>query len=130
MDGQRDLTRREREIMTIVFARERATAIEVWKDLSDRPSRTAVRTMLRTLEEKGRLKHERRGRAHVYSATAPRRKAGQRALRGVLRTFFDGSLEDAVAAHLANARSRPTAEELRRLARFIEQASEAEEGRG
>ena len=127
MDGQQGLTRREREIMTIVFAREKATAIEVWNDLVDRPSRTAVRTMLRILEEKGQLKHEKRGREHIYSATAPRRKAGQQAFRGVLRTFFDGSLEDAVAAHLANARSRPTAEELRRLARLIEEASEAEE---
>ncbi len=127
MDGQEDLSRRERAIMTIVFARGKATAVEVWKDLSDRPSRTAVRTMLRTLEEKGRLKHEKRGREHIYSPTAPRRMAGQKALRGVLRTFFDDSLEEAVAAHLANARSRPSAEELRRLARLIEETSEAEE---
>jgi BlaI family transcriptional regulator, penicillinase repressor len=124
MDGQRELSRREREIMNIVFAREKATAAEVWKGLSDRPSRTAVRTMLRILEDKGRLTHEKRGREHLYRATAPRKRAGQTALRGVLRTFFDGSLEEAVAAHLADARSRPSVEELQRLARLIEKARE------
>ena len=126
MDGQQQLSRREREIMNIVFGREKATAAEVWKELSDRPSRTAVRTMLRILEDKGHLKHDKRGREHVYRATAPRRRAGQKAFHGVLRTFFDGSLEEAVAAHLASTRTRPSAEELRRLARLIEEARQNE----
>ncbi len=122
MSDERNLTRREREIMNIVYARGAATAAEVWQDLSDRPARTAVRTMLRILEGKGRLRHAKRGRAFVYRPTSPRRRAGQKALSGVLRTFFDGSLEDAVAAHLSDPRSGLSPEELQRLARLIEEA--------
>jgi len=122
MEHDKTLSRREREIMNIVYARGRATAAEVRAELSERPSATAVRTMLRILEEKGRLTHVKRGRAHVYRPTAPRRRAGQRALSGVLRTFFDGSLEEAVAAHLADPRSRPSSEELQRLGRLIAEA--------
>ncbi len=129
-DEQRELSRREREIMNIVFGRGEATAAEVWERLSDQPSRTAVRTMLRILEDKGQLEHEKRGRQHVYRPTAPRERVGRKAFRGVLHTFFDGSLEEAVAAHLADDRGRLSAEELDRLARLIDEARAAEKETG
>lgn len=122
MDEQSRLSRRERQIMDIVYARAEASATEVWQSLPDRPSRTAVRTLLRILEEKGHLRHEKRGRQFVYHPIRPRRGAGQSALRQVLHTFFDGSLEEAVAAHLAHPGSELSPDELKRLAKLINEA--------
>ncbi len=122
MDESSRLSRREREIMEIVFARERASATEVWQALADPPSRTAVRTFLRILEGKGYVQHEKRGREFIYRPTRPRRRAGQSALRRLLHTFFDGSLEKALAAHLADPESRLSPEELKRVVRLIHEA--------
>src|SRR5262245_30779824 len=116
------LSRRERQLMDIVFARGEATAMEVFHRLPDPPSRTAVRTLLRILEEKGHLKHVQRGREFVYQPTQPRLRAGRSALERVLHTFFEGSLERAVAAHLADSSADLTAEELKRLADLISKA--------
>ena len=126
MDEQNQLSRRERQIMSVIYARGQASAIEVWEALPDRPSRTAVRTLLRILEEKGRLRHSKRGRQFVYRPTRPRGRAGRSALQGVLATFYDGSLEKAVAAHLSDPRARPSPEELDRLARLIREARNQE----
>jgi predicted transcriptional regulator len=82
--------------------------------------------MLRILEEKGRLRHSKRGRQFVYRPTRPRGRAGRSALQGVLATFFDGSLEKAVAAHLSDPTARPSPDELQRLARLIRQARKKE----
>src|SRR5215470_4985098 len=97
------LSRRERQIMDIVYARGEATAADVLAGLPDPPTKTAVRTLLRILEEKGHLTHRQEGLTYVYRASRPRGRAGRTALRRVLRTFFDGSLEKAVAAHLGDA---------------------------
>lgn len=126
MDDQNQLSRRERQIMNVVYARSQASATQVWQDLPDPPSRTAVRTLLRILEEKGSLRHEKRGREFIYEPTRPRQRAGQSALRGVLHTFFDGSLEKAVAAHLAHPDANPSPEELKRLVGLIDEAREKE----
>jgi predicted transcriptional regulator len=116
------LSRRERQIMEIVYALGSATAVEVRQTMPDPPSKTAVRTFLRILEEKGHLKHTERGREYVYQPIQPRLRAGRSAFRRVLHTFFDGSLEQAVAAHLADSSAPLTTDELKRLAKLIQQA--------
>src|SRR5439155_14497215 len=108
------LSRRERQIMDIVYRRGRATAAEALAELPDPPTKTAVRTLLRILEDKGHLKHRQEGLAYVYVPSRPRAQAGRSALRNVLRTFFDGSLEKAVAAHLGDAAADLSAAELER----------------
>src|SRR5262245_53965546 len=118
-DPESGLTRRERQIMDIVFSRREATAIEVLQHLPDPPSRTAVRTLLRILEAKGHLKHVQRGREFVYQPTQPRLRAGRSAFHRVLRTFFGGSLERAVAAHLADSSTKLSDEDLKRLSELI-----------
>ena len=126
MNETHQLSRRERQIMDVVYARGEATAVNVWEDLDDRPSQTAVRTLLRILEEKGHLRHEKRGRHFVYQPVRPRRRAGQSAFRSVLSTFFDGSLEKAVAAHLAHPDANLSREELKRLIGLIDEARKKE----
>ncbi len=126
MDQQRDLSRRERQIMAIVYSRGEASATEVWQGLPDPPSHTAVRTLLRILEAQGHLTHEKRGRQFVYRPVHPRQRVGQSALQGVLQTFFDGSLEKALAAHLADPGAKPSADELKRLVGLIEEARKRE----
>jgi predicted transcriptional regulator len=116
------LSRRERQLMDIVYERAEATAADVVAALPDPPSKTAVRTLLRILEEKGHLTHRQDGLAFVYRPSRPRRRAGRSALRRVLQTFFDGSLEKAVAAHLGDAATELSQEELTRLADLIDQA--------
>jgi len=116
------LSRRERQIMDIVYARGAATALEVRQSLPDPPTKTAVRTLLRILEEKGHLKHVHQGREYVYRATRARLTAGRSALARVLSTFFEGSLEKAVAAHLGDSAANLSPEELQRLADLIQQA--------
>jgi predicted transcriptional regulator len=116
------LSRRERQLMDIIFSQGGATAVDVLRCLPDPPSKTAVRTLLRILEEKGHLKHVQRGREFVYQPTQPRLRAGRSAFQRVLQTFFDGSLERAVAAHLADSSANLSAGELKRLAGLIQQA--------
>jgi len=116
------LSRRERQIMDIVYARGQASAVEVYADLPDPPSKTAVRTLLRILEDKGHLKHKQEGLRYIYQPSRRRGHAGRSALQRVLHTFFDGSLEKAVAAHLGDSASDLSAEELARLADLIHEA--------
>jgi predicted transcriptional regulator len=120
------LSRRERQIMDIVYARAKASALEVWEAMPDRPSQTAVRTLMRILEEKGHLRHEKRGRQFIYQPVRPRRRAGQSAFCSVLSTFFDGSLEKAVAAHLAQPDANLSPEEVERLTELINEAKKRE----
>ena len=127
MDDQNQLSRRERQIMTILFAQAEASATEVWEQLPDPPSRTAVRTLLRILEAKGHVQHFKRGREFIYQPVRPRADAGQSALLSVLQTFFDGSLEKAVAAHLSDPGAVPDSDELRRLATLIREARKKEQ---
>jgi predicted transcriptional regulator len=115
------LSRRERQIMDVVYQRGRVTAAEVLADLPDPPGYSAVRAMLRLLEEKGHVRHEQDGPRYVYAPTVNRDKARRSALRHLVRTFFDGSTEDAVAALLQNDNGIGD-DELTRLARLIEGA--------
>ena len=124
MDQHSQLSRRERQIMDIIYARSQASATNVLDDLPDAPARATVRTMLRILEQKGHLKHHKKGREFIYQPTRPRGRAGQSAMRQVLKTFFDGSLERAVAAHMADRGGDLSAEELKRLAELIRRARE------
>ena len=122
MDQETQLSRRERQIMDVVYATGGASATVVLEGLADPPSRTAVRTLLRILEDKGHLKHDKRGREYVYHPTRPRRRAGQSAMRRVVETFFEGSLERAVSAHLADPSAALSEDELERLARLVREA--------
>jgi predicted transcriptional regulator len=116
------LSRRERQIMDVIYARGEATAADVLAELPDPPSKTAVRTILRILEEKGHLKHKQQGLRYVYQPSRRRGPAGRSALQRVLHTFFDGSLEKAVAAHLGDSAADLSDDELARLAELIHQA--------
>ena len=118
----KNLSRRERQIMDIVYQHERCTAQEIADALPDPPTYSAVRGLLRVLLEKGHLRHEKQGARYVYIPTQPRPAAAQSALRQVLHTFFGGSLENAVASLLADADTRLSEPELERLALLIAQA--------
>jgi predicted transcriptional regulator len=121
-DTYGELSRRERQIMDIVYRRGSATATEVRESLPDPPSYSAVRAMLRILEEKGHLRHEQDGPRYVFHATLSVESARRSALRRMLQTFFDNSLEEAVATLLDVESSNVTEAELERLARMIDQA--------
>ncbi|MGD8817447.1 MAG: BlaI/MecI/CopY family transcriptional regulator [Acidobacteriota bacterium] len=115
------LSRRERQIMDILYERGEASAAEVLEALPDPPSYSAVRAALRILEEKGHVSHERRGQRYVFSPVVSRRQAQKKATQRLVKTFFDGSREKAVAALLGDARQLD-AEELDRIADLIEDA--------
>ncbi len=116
------LTRRERQIMDILYKRGRATANEVLDDLLGAPHYSTVRTQLRVLEEKGHVTHEEDGVRYVYMAAVPRRAARKSALRHLVDTFFDGSAEQVVAAVLGGEGAKLSEEELDRIAELIEKA--------
>jgi predicted transcriptional regulator len=121
------LTRREREIMDILHRRGRATAHEVMDDLADPPSYSAVRTFLRLLEERGHVRHEQDGPRYVYTPTVARREAQRSAISHLVDTFFDGSIEDAVATLVESSKPKLSAQELDRIAALIARAKK--EGR-
>ena len=116
------LTRRERQIMDILFRRGRATAAEVMEELPGEPSYSTVRTQLRVLEEKGHVRHEDDGVRFIYVPAVPRHTARKSALRHMVDTFFDGSPEKAVAALLGGEGSRLSDDQLERIADMIEKA--------
>ncbi|SIO05515.1 Predicted transcriptional regulator [Singulisphaera sp. GP187] len=120
------LSRRERQIMDVIYRRGRATAAEVQEALPDPPSYSSVRALLRILEEKGHLRHEQDGPRYVFLPTVPRDKARRSALSQLVQTFFDGSTAQAVAALLGEPGSKLTDEDLDRLARLIDQARKEE----
>ena len=117
-----DLSRRERQIMTIVYEHGRATAAEVRERMPDAPSNSAVRTMLRILEDKGHLRHEQDGPRYVFLPTVPREEASETALRRLVRTFFGGSPEGAMAALLDLEGDQLDEEALQRIAKRIDEA--------
>lgn len=116
------LTRRERQIMDILFRRGRATAAEVREDLAGSPADSTVRTQLRVLEAKGHVRHEDDGIRFVYMAAVPRQAARRSALRHVIETFFDGSVERVVGALLGGEAARVSEAELKRIADMVERA--------
>jgi BlaI family penicillinase repressor len=115
-----DLSRRERQIMDVIYERGHATAAEVAEAIPDPPSYSAVRALLRILEEKGFLRHEQQGLRYVFLPTVRRTAARRTALRSVVRTFFAGSVEQAVAALLDHRQLSP--DELDRLAELVARA--------
>ena len=119
---QHGLTRRERQIMDILYRRGRATAAEVMAELPGRPTSSTVRTQLRVLEEKQQVRHEEHGLRYVYMPAVPRHAARRTALRHLVETFFDGSAEKVVAAVLGGEGSRITEDELRRIADLVDKA--------
>ena len=115
------LSRREREVMDAVYSVEAGTVTEIMAAMEAPPSRAAVRTFLRILEEKGHLSHTSAGREFVYRPTRPRARAGRSALPRVMDVFFDGSVEKALAAHLMDPDAKWDREALDRLDRLIDE---------
>jgi BlaI family transcriptional regulator, penicillinase repressor len=124
---EQTLSRRERQIMDVIFQKGQATVSDVLAALPEPPSYSAVRATLGILEEKGLLRHHKDGRRFVYSATIPRRKALRSALRHMLNTFFDGSTEGAMAALLEMKSADLSADALARIKKLIEETEK--EGR-
>ena len=120
--NHQDLSRRERQILDILYQRGLATAAEVQAALPEPPSYSAVRALLRILEEKGHVRHQQDGPRYVYLPTVARDNAKRSAMRHMLKTFFDGSAEQAISALLDDASAKLSSAELDRLARLIEDA--------
>jgi predicted transcriptional regulator len=116
------LSRRERQIMDILYRQGRASASEVRQSMDDAPSYSAVRAMLRVLEEKGHVKHVEAGLKYVYLPTVTQEKAKRSAVKHLLDTFFQGAPDQIVATLLDVSSTRLTGEELERMAALIEQA--------
>jgi len=116
------LSRRERQIMDILYQLGRATAADLMKALPGEPSDSTVRTQLRVLENKGHVRHDEEGAKYVYSPVVPRRVVRKSALRHVMNTFFDGSAEKVVAALLGPDGGRLSDEELNRIAYLVAKA--------
>jgi len=116
------LSRRERQIMDILYRRERATAQDVMNDLSGNPHYSTVRTQLRVLEEKGYVRHEEEHLKYVYLPVMPRHELGQSLLMQVIDGFYDGSMENVVAALLGHKGAKVSRKELDGIAKLVEQA--------
>ncbi len=126
-NSQKNLSRRERQIMDIIYQLGQATAAEVLENLPDPPSYSAVRAMLKILEDKGHLRHKQQGPRYVFLPKVSREKAKRSAVKHLLQTFFDGSAASAVATLLDVSRSDLSNAELDRLNSLISQAKK--EGR-
>jgi BlaI family transcriptional regulator, penicillinase repressor len=118
------LSRRERQIMDIVYRRGAATAAQILAEMSDPPSYSAIRALLRILVDKKHLQHRAEGSRYVYSPTVPRQKARARALSRVVDTFFDGSALKAATALLGTSQRKLTNDELDELSALIDAARE------
>ncbi|MFH1942788.1 MAG: BlaI/MecI/CopY family transcriptional regulator [bacterium] len=118
------LSRRERQIMDIIYQKGSATAAEVLENLPDPPSYSAIRALLKVLEVKGHIKHRQQGARYVYSPSVSREKAKRTAIQHLLNTFFEGSAASAVTALLDVSRSELSDEDLDRLTTLINQAKQ------
>jgi predicted transcriptional regulator len=121
-DGHKTLSRRERQIMDILYQRGRATGAEIHEALPDAPSYSAVRAKLRVLEEKGHVRHGEDALRYVYVPTVARDTARRSALRHMVSTFFEGSVEETVAALLDLSAAKLASEDLARISAMIETA--------
>jgi predicted transcriptional regulator len=122
MPDPNHLSKRERQIMQIIYARGQASANDVLADLPAPPTRTTIRTLLRILEEKGHLSHTTDGREFVFKPTRARSQAGRSALKSVVHAFFSNSLPKAMAAYLADPKTKLSPEEAAELKDLIDQA--------
>ena len=121
-DGHRNLSRRERQIMDILYQRGRASASEIHQAMPDPPTYSAVRAKLRVLEEKGHIRHEEESLRYVYMPTVARDNARRSALRHMLSTFFENSVEQAVAALVDLSSANLSRQELDRISSLIDEA--------
>ena len=121
-DGHRNLSRRERQIMDILYRKERATASEIHEAIPDPPTYSAVRAKLRVLEEKGHIRHEEEALRYVYLPVVARDSARRSALRHMVSTFFGGSVEETVAALLDISTASLSQKDLDRISRMVEEA--------
>src|SRR5262245_13304225 len=119
---QASLSRRERQIMDIIYRLGRATAAEVLPELPGEPTYSTVRAQLRVLEEKGHVRHEEQGQRYIYSPIVPRHAVRQSALKHLVNTFFEGSREKVVSALLGADSGSISDEELERISQIIEKA--------
>ena len=127
-DGHRNLSRRERQIMDILYQRGRASAAEIHEAMPDRPTYSAVRAKLRVLEEKGHIRHEEQALRYVYIPTMGRETARRSALRHLVTTFFENSVEQTVAALVDLSAADLSREELERIAKLIDETKREAEG--
>jgi BlaI family transcriptional regulator, penicillinase repressor len=123
------LTRRERQIMDVLYRRGRATGMEIMAELPDDTSYSTVRTQLRVLERKGHVRHEEHRLRFVYMPAVPRSAARRSALKHLVETFFDGSVEKVVGALLGGEGARVSNEELERIAEHVRKATASERKR-
>ena len=124
MSQEHHLSRRERQIMDVLYRKGRSTAAEVLENLPDPPSYSSIRALLRILEEKGHIRHEKDGAKYVFIPSVGRDKAKRSAIRHLLKTFFEGSPELVVAALLDVSSSKLTNQELDRLKKLIDESRE------
>jgi predicted transcriptional regulator len=122
MKGQQNLSRRERQIMDVIYGVKEATVSQVLERLPSPPSYSAVRALLRVLEQKGHLTHRQEGPRYVFSPVLPRERARQSALKNLLKTFFDNSTEDVVAALLDISEASLSESDYARLLELVEKA--------
>ena len=122
------LARREREILEVLYREGKASVGDVLAHLPHPPSYSAVRSLLRILEEKGLVRHEQEGKRYLYTPTQPRGAAARNALKGVVQNFFSGSLERAVRSFLSDSEAAVSEEELARMVELIESARNSKGG--
>ncbi len=120
-----EMSRRERQIMRVIYRLKQATVQEVHRELPDAPSLNALRTLIQILESKGHLKREKVGREFVYSPKKSRAAAGLAELQSVLDTFFEDSLGEALATHLSRRKDQISEDEYERIARLVEEARQS-----
>ncbi len=116
------LSRRERQIMDLLYANQQMSAQDVTEQLPDAPSYTTVRTLMRILEEKGHLKHHKSGRQFIYQPTKEPEKVRQSSLQHLLKTFFSGSISEAVATFIDHPENKLSEEELKELEAIVKKA--------
>ena len=127
-EPNKELSRRERQIMDVLYAREEADVQEIIENVPDAPGDMGMRKLLRILEDKGQVKRRKTGRKFVYAPKHRRKRVGSKAFRHLLNTFFSGSVEEALAAHLGERETDFTDEQLRRMIQLIENARNKQEG--
>ncbi|MEO8268879.1 MAG: BlaI/MecI/CopY family transcriptional regulator [Aureliella sp.] len=115
-----DLTRRERQILDILYRLGESSATDIVEAMPNSLANATVRTQLRILEEKGVVKHRRDGRRFLFSASVPRNSAAKAAIQSVVDVFFGGSVEDALATHLSDPKAKLNSEQLQRLRDLID----------
>ena len=124
---RQELSRRERQILDVIYRLGRATASEVLERIDDAPTYTTIRGLLRVLESKGHIRHEEDDGRYVYYPVVTKQRAAKSAIRHVVKTFFDGSPSEALAALLGGERTLD-AREIERLAKIVDEARRKEKG--